>query len=244
MMYAPLNRGFRLALCAAMVVVSVPVTRAQEAAPAIDAALDQLMQQDPAALAEHLKAMKATSAQQDQEAAALRQKSDALTAQAAELEARLNQILTQAKALTEKFNMIAPAEVMAEAAATPMAPAEGEAVMAAAPAEDTSPVTNYAEHVKPILEARCFRCHNADTSKGGLNLASHAMALAGGSSGAILTPGDPGASRILALVMQTEEPIMPPSGDPLTPEQIEIIRKWIADGAPADGTAKRMAKKE
>lgn len=248
MTYARLNRNLRLALCAALVVVSVPVTPAQEAAPAIDAALDQLLQQDPAALAEHLKAMKATAAQQDQEAAELRKKSEALNAQAADIETRLNQILTQAKALTEKFSMV-PGEAMAAAPmaeAAPMAPAAppAEVAMAVAPAEDTSPVTSYAEHVKPILEARCFRCHNADTTKGGLNLASHATALAGGSSGPILTAGDPGASRVLKLVMQTEEPKMPPSGDPLTPEQIEIIRKWIADGAPADGTAKRMAKKE
>lgn len=245
MKYTRLNRALRLVLCTAMAVVTVPATWAQEAAPAIDAVLDQLLAQDPAALAEHLKAMKASTAQQDQEAAELRTKSEALTAQATELEARVDAILVQAKALAEKFNMApaAPAEAMA-AEAAPAAPAEGEAMMAAAPAEDTSPVTNYAEHVKPILEARCFRCHNADSAKGGLNLASHGSALAGGSSGPILTAGEPDASRLIALVMQTEEPVMPPSGDPLTPEQIEVLRKWIADGAPADGTAKRMAKKE
>ncbi len=242
-----LNIGFRLVLCVALVLVSIPATRAQEAAPSIDAVLDQLLAQDPAALANYIQAMKATTAQQDQEAAELRKKSEALTAQAADLESRVNAILVQAKALADKFNMepaAAPAEAMAAAPAPAPAPAEGEAMMAVAPAEDTSPVTNYAEHVKPILEARCFRCHNADQAKGGLNLASHATTLEGGSSGPILTAGDPGASRIINLVMQTEEPIMPPSGDPLTPEQIEVLRKWIADGAPADGTAKRMAKKE
>lgn len=242
MRFTRLNHGLRVVLCVAIATVTVPATWAEDAAPAVDSVLDQLMSQDPAALAEHVKAMKASTAQQDQEAAELRQKSEALTAQAAELEARLAQILAQAKALAEKFNM-APADAPAEAmAAAPMA--DGAEVMAAAPAEEMAPMTTYAEHVKPILEARCFRCHNADTSKGGLNLASHATALAGGSSGAILTAGDPGASRILALVLQTEEPKMPPSGDPLTAEQIEVIRKWIADGAPADGTAKRMAKKE
>jgi len=242
-----LNLGLRLVLCAALSLVSIPAARAQEAAPSIDAVLDQLLAQDPAALANYIQAMKATSAQQDQEAAELRKKSEALTAQAADLESRVNAILVQAKALADKFNMdpaAAPAEAMAAAPAPAPAPAEGEAMMAAAPAEDTSPVTSYAEHVKPILEARCFKCHNADTSKGGLNLASHATTMAGGSSGPILTAGDPGASRLINLVMQSEEPIMPPSGDPLTPEQIEVLRKWIADGAPADGTAKRMAKKE
>lgn len=237
MKFTHANHGIRLVLCAALVLGTVPATWAEEAGPAVDAVLDQLVGQDPAALAEHLKTMKASTAQQDQEAAELRKKAEALTAQSVELEARVEQILAQAKALAEKFGMVAPPEAMAAAA-----PAEGEAKMAAA--EELPPMTTYAEHVKPILEARCFRCHNADQAKGGLNLATHASALEGGSSGPILTAGDPGASRLINLVMQSEEPVMPPSGDPLTAEQIEVLRKWIADGAPADGNAKRMAKKE
>lgn len=240
MKHLRLNMGIRLALCVALALGTLPAARAQEGAPPVDAVIDQLMTQDPAAVAEHLKAMKASTAQHDQEAAELRMKSEALTAQAAELETRVNQLLTQAKALAEKFNMApaAPAEAMAAA------PAEGAEMMAAAPAEEMAPMTTYAEHVKPILEARCFRCHNADSAKGGLNLATHAATLEGGSSGPVLTAGDPDASRLIALVLQTEEPVMPPSGDPLTAEQIDILRKWIADGAPADGNAKRMAKKE
>jgi WD40 repeat protein len=65
----------------------------------------------------------------------------------------------------------------------------------------------------------------------------------GGSSGPVIVAGDPDGSRLMRLITQQEEPFMPPSGTPMPPEEIEIIRKWIADGAPADSSAKPMAAK-
>ena len=233
MNYQRLNRWLRLTLCFALVVGTVPATWAEDAVPAIDATLANLLKQDPAALVAKLKEMKAAAAQQDQEAAELRQKAESLTNQATDLETRIDRLMVHVKALGEKFNAVPAPAAMAAA---------GDMKMAVAPAE--APMINFAEHVKPIFEARCLRCHNADKAKSGLNLALHATALEGGSSGKDILPGDPDGSRLLKLVMQTEEPFMPPSGDPLKPEEIEVIRRWIADGAPADGNAKRMAKKE
>ncbi|MBX3179769.1 MAG: hypothetical protein KF886_20640 [Candidatus Hydrogenedentes bacterium] len=227
--------GLRLLVCFALAAGTFPAAHAQDA-PAPDAAISNLLKQDPAAIVAKVKEMKAATAQQDAEAAELRKKAESLTNQATDLEARVDKLLGHVKALAEKFNMAPPAP--------PAAMAEsGEMKTAAAPADET-PMTNFAEHVKPIFEARCFRCHNADSAKGGLNLALHATALEGGSSGKVIVPGDPDGSRILALVMQTEEPVMPPSGDPLKPEEIDTIRRWIADGAPADSKSKRMAKKK
>jgi WD40 repeat protein len=239
MHYETLNRWLRLTLCVALVGSSVPATWAQEAAPAVDATLTNLLKQDPAALVGKINEMKAAAAQHDQEAAELRQKAESLTKQATDIEQRLERLMGHVKALGEKFNM-APAP-----AAMAPAPADGEMKMAAAPAESMEqPMTNFADHVMPIFQARCLRCHSADKAKGGLNLSLHASALEGGSSGKVIVPGDPGGSRILALILQTEEPVMPPSGDPLKPEEVEVIRRWIADGAPADSKAKRMAKTE
>lgn len=232
-----LNCWLRLTICFALVVGTVPATWAEDAAPAVDATLSNLLKQDPAALVGKIKEMKATAAQQDKEATELRQKAESLTKQATEVEARVDKLLGHVKALGEKFNMAPAPAAMAEGG--------GEMKTAAAPAETKEePMTNFADHVKPIFEARCLRCHNADKAKSGLNLALHATTMEGGSSGKVIVPGNPDGSRLLALIMQTEEPVMPPSGDPLKPEEIETIRRWIADGAPADSKAKRMAKKE
>jgi len=238
MTYRNFSRGLRLTLSAALVVTAVPATWAEEAAPSVDATLTNLLQQDPAALVEKIKGMKGAAVEHDKEAAELRQKAADLAKQAEDLEGRVDKLLDHVKALAEKFAMAPPA--MAEGA--PMA---GEMKQAAAPA-DAAPValTNYADHVRPILEARCIRCHNADDAKSGLNLATFAKTMEGGSSGPSVVAGDPDGSRLMALITQAAEPVMPPSGDPLTAEQIDTIRQWIADGAPSDSKAKGMAKKK
>ncbi|MFM7592670.1 MAG: c-type cytochrome domain-containing protein, partial [Isosphaeraceae bacterium] len=61
-----------------------------------------------------------------------------------------------------------------------------------------------------VFRNRCNSCHNADKQKGGLNLESYTTAMAGGSSGKVIEPGDPDGSTLLGLVMQTDEPKMPP----------------------------------
>lgn len=230
------SRGLRLVLSCALVVASVPATWAEDAAPAVDATLANLLKQDPATLVEKIKGMKAAAGQHDKEAAELRQKATELNTKATELEGRIGKLLEHVKALGEKFAVVPAATAMAGAA-----PMEGEAMKAAAPAEA---LTNYTDHVMPIFQARCMRCHNADKAKSGLNLGTFATTMEGGSGGPSIIPGDPGASRLFALITKAEEPVMPPSGDALTPEQIETIRKWIADGAPVDSKAKGMAKKE
>lgn len=237
MTYRYLAHGLRLTLCAALVVVTVPTAWAEEGKPAVDATISNLTKQDPAALVEKIKAMKAAAAKQDAEAAALRAKSTELTNKATALEGQINKLVDHVKVLSEKFQVGPVASA---------AMAEGAAPMkAAAPAEKPAvALTNFADHVKPIFQARCMKCHNADKAKSGLNLATFATTMEGGSGGPSVVPGDPDGSRLLALITQAEEPVMPPSGDPLSAEQIEIIRKWIADGAPADSKSKGMAKKE
>ncbi|MBI1324061.1 hypothetical protein GC170_12865 [bacterium] len=89
----------------------------------------------------------------------------------------------------------------------------------------------YQEQVQAIFRNRCNSCHNADKQKGGLNLESFATTIAGGSSGAVIEPGDPDSSTLLGLVMQTDEPKMPPNSPKIPDEEIATIRKWIEGGA-------------
>jgi mono/diheme cytochrome c family protein len=83
--------------------------------------------------------------------------------------------------------------------------------------------------IRPILRAHCFDCHGATEEKqAGLDLRLVRFQLAGGDSGPAIVPKDPDASYLLARVRAGE---MPPSGEKLTPKEIEAIEHWIAAGA-------------
>jgi hypothetical protein len=87
--------------------------------------------------------------------------------------------------------------------------------------------------VKPLLARRCFACHGPDVESGGLRLHTHEAALAElESGGRAIVPGDPEESLLLARVASADESErMPPEGKPLTGEEIEALRAWIARGA-------------
>lgn len=87
----------------------------------------------------------------------------------------------------------------------------------------------YDDHVLPIFEQVCLNCHNPDKTKGGLDLSTYQGTLKGGSGGKIVEVDDL-SSTLLALVMQTAEPKMPPEGDPLASEHVETLKNWIAGG--------------
>lgn len=226
----------RAVLIAALVVAPVHGVRAQDAPPAVEPAIDLLLQVDPAALVARVAALKGEADQQAQEAVALRGEADALDQQVVGLQQRLDTLTAQVKALGMSLG------VAGEAAMAAAAPA-GEVMPAEMPAEAAN-LTNYQDHVLPILKARCASCHNPDKRKSGFAVTSFALLKEGGSSGPAIVPGDPDGSRLVRLIKHEEEPFMPPSGDPLKPEEIETIRKWIADGAPADANDKPMAKAE
>lgn len=100
------------------------------------------------------------------------------------------------------------------------------AALAAAPAKVT-----YEDHVRPILKARCFKCHSDDEQKGELNLQSYAAAVKGGSSGAVVLPAKPNSSILYqAITHGADVEKMPPKSDKIPDGEIEIIRQWILAG--------------
>ncbi len=86
----------------------------------------------------------------------------------------------------------------------------------------------YETHVEPILTQHCTECHSADKRKGELNLTSAESLMRGGESGPVFEAGEPDKSHLYEMVHKGE---MPKKGDPLSHEQVETIRKWIAEGA-------------
>jgi hypothetical protein len=88
----------------------------------------------------------------------------------------------------------------------------------------------YDDHIRPLLENKCFSCHNPDKKKGGLELTSYAGLINGGSGGAVVDAGNPIGSRLWTCSSKKEEPYMPPEGAPLEPKDLALLSKWIAGG--------------
>ncbi len=92
---------------------------------------------------------------------------------------------------------------------------------------------DYFGEIQPLLEAKCYSCHQGGKAKGGLRLDLHAAALEGGKSeGPAIEPGDSGASPLIHRVAaDAGDDIMPPKGDPLTEAEVDLLERWIDEGA-------------
>ena len=95
--------------------------------------------------------------------------------------------------------------------------------VAVAGAEDPAGLT--------VLKSRCFACHNAKTSQGKLDLTTKDSALRGGERGAAVITGDSKNSLVYQFASRQIRPYMPPSGDPLTSEELKAIAAWIDSGS-------------
>ncbi len=94
---------------------------------------------------------------------------------------------------------------------------------------------SYVQDVLPILQANCLGCHQPAKMEGGFCMTSYPRLLEGGDGGTAIQPGDPAASPLLDMITPTAgEADMPRNRPPLADAQINIIRKWIEQGAPND----------
>ncbi|HEU0178617.1 MAG TPA: PSD1 and planctomycete cytochrome C domain-containing protein [Blastocatellia bacterium] len=94
----------------------------------------------------------------------------------------------------------------------------------------------FGRDVLPILSANCFACHGPDEKnrKAGLRLDLEANAKATRRRGAPIAPGEPEKSLIIARLTSADPDVVmpPPSAHrQVKPEQIETLRRWIAEGA-------------
>src|SRR5215218_10476102 len=88
----------------------------------------------------------------------------------------------------------------------------------------------FQDHVLPVVEANCAKCHNSDKKKGDLDLTSYSAALAGGASGKVLVPGDADSSKLWKVINHLEDPNMPPNRGKIADKELGVFRKWIAGG--------------
>jgi len=97
---------------------------------------------------------------------------------------------------------------------------------------------SFVEHVQPILELNCVSCHYEGKVKGDLRLDTREYAFA---TDYVISPGNALESDlyILCTLPMDDDMFMPPApADPLSSEDLYILRRWIDEGAdwPADVT--------
>src|SRR5438046_1824508 len=103
-------------------------------------------------------------------------------------------------------------------------------------------VVDYTQDVQPILTKRCFECHGAAKQRGGLRLDTAAGLRNGGKSGEVVVNGKSADSPLIHHVGAVGDAArMPPKGDPLTAEQIGLLRAWIDQGAKVPAAAGKSA---
>jgi len=92
---------------------------------------------------------------------------------------------------------------------------------------------NYNTEVKPILNKRCISCHGGVKREADFSLLFRQEALAKTESGVpAIIPGDAAHSEMIKRILSHDpEERMPYKKDPLTKKEIEILTKWIDQGA-------------
>jgi WD40 repeat protein len=105
-----------------------------------------------------------------------------------------------------------------------------------------TPSASFARDVKPLFARYCVECHNPDKLRGGLNLESFKTLEQGGENGSVFVAGKPDESRIVLQVEGKAKPKMPPQkAKQPQPEELKVLRAWIAAGAKDDSTAVKIA---
>ena len=93
------------------------------------------------------------------------------------------------------------------------------------PAEGVS----FSREVAPLLQRHCVACHKEGKAKGKYRLDTYEELRKE------LEPGDLESELLFRLTTEDEEERMPAEADPLPPAEIDVIRKWVKEGAKYDG---------
>lgn len=87
---------------------------------------------------------------------------------------------------------------------------------------------SFAEQIKPILQSRCVECHGNQSAELGLNMETYEGLMAGSDYGTVIEAGSIEGSLLVDMI---ESGDMPEEGDPVPPEELELIKTWILEGA-------------
>src|SRR5262249_45120827 len=116
-------------------------------------------------------------------------------------------------------------------------------LLAAQPARAADPAkpVSFINDVAPLLKEKCFGCHGAKNPKGKLDMTRFETFRKGGTKDDPIADGKPDESYLIDVLTTTDKRRMPPldSGDALPKEKIELIKRWIKEGAKLDPVVKK-----
>lgn len=115
----------------------------------------------------------------------------------------------------------------------------GEPVLSDKQLREAKVAVSFTDHVKPILEERCLYCHNGRELPGKLDLRTRASAMAPGPFGPRILPGKGEESLLISFISTGNHAMsMPAVGTRVAPEEVEVLTRWIDQGATwPEGTA-------
>jgi mono/diheme cytochrome c family protein len=99
---------------------------------------------------------------------------------------------------------------------------------------------DFSRDIKPIFENSCVRCHGPEKPKSKFRLDNREAALKGGENGVDILPGNSAKSPLIAYVARLVPDLeMPPpdKGEPLSRDQVALLRAWIDQGAAWEAVA-------
>ncbi len=99
---------------------------------------------------------------------------------------------------------------------------------------------SFMRDVAPVLVHRCIACHGERKDSGDYRAHTFESLMRNGSSDdAPIVPGKPESSLLLELITTKDaDDRMPQKDEPLSAQQIEVMRQWIKEGAKFDGPDK------
>ena len=95
------------------------------------------------------------------------------------------------------------------------------------------PPVNFETQVKPILQDRCVECHNSENLLGNFNMENRASVVQKRKEGPVIVPKAPEKSMLFLTLNlpATDKKAMPATAHRLSKTDVDIIRRWIAEGA-------------
>lgn len=105
---------------------------------------------------------------------------------------------------------------------------------------------DFENDIAPIFENNCIFCHGEDEQEAGLRLDRRQSMLRGGDSGLpTIVPGDSKNSYLMDVVNHVDEEMaMPPDEDKIAEEEIELLSKWIEQGAQWPGQMEALVEEK
>jgi len=128
----------------------------------------------------------------------------------------------------------APTEAVSQPTAAPVATdtaisaTEAPTATEVSTTDNTSAGVSFANDIKPIFDARCIKCHGVERIKEGLDMQTYENIMAGSRNGPVIEPGNADNSYLVQQIVDGE---MPDRGDPVTPDELQLIIDWVNQGA-------------